>query len=98
MSNVHQLHPGAIDDERRLDIASDWIAKMDRELTAEEREALALWLHSDVENLHVLLEIAQMWDKMDELGRLSDIFPKAKPTRKKTPVWMGELLPPYCFF
>ncbi len=91
MSNVHQLHPGAIDDERRLDIASDWIAKMDRELTAEERKALALWLHSDVENLHVLLEIAQMWDKMDELGRLSDIFPKAKPTRKKTSVWMGGI-------
>ncbi|GGI76468.1 inner membrane sensor for iron transport [Shewanella hanedai] len=91
MSNIHQLNADANAEDLRLDRASEWIAKMDRELTDEERVALATWLHSDVENLKVLFEIAQMWDKMDELGRLSDIFPKTKPARKQSPVWMGAI-------
>lgn len=91
MSNIHQLNADANAEDLRLDRASEWVAKMDRELTDDERVALATWLHGDVENMKVLFEIALMWDKMDELGRLSDIFPKTKPTSKPSPVWIGAI-------
>ena len=83
MSNVHQLNEQAAlaekeltADEIRLDTASDWIAKLDRGLSDIELSVLSQWLGEHKENKEVLFEVAKMWDKMDDLSRLSDIFPQ----------------------
>jgi transmembrane sensor len=98
MSNIHQIHEQEklkqkrLDKEdQRLDEASDWLAKLDRGITAEEKDALKLWLALSPENIAVFLEVAKMWDKMDELSRLSDIFPQAAVTKRKTVSWYGAI-------
>ncbi|PAJ72134.1 hypothetical protein CJF42_22840 [Pseudoalteromonas sp. NBT06-2] len=87
MSNIHQLHSSeqAKQEELRLEQASDWIAKLDRELTCVEKSEFKYWLAQDNENIKLLLEIAQMWDKMDDLSRLSDLFPQEQLKKKSTP-------------
>jgi len=82
VSNIH-----SIDDQRqhrqdslcieeiRLDTASEWVAKIDRELTSKERASLGSWLKNSTENLKVFIEVAQLWDKMNELELLADLFP-----------------------
>ncbi len=91
MSNIHQINQKTnqqqSDDqieETRLNDASDWIAKLDRDLTKSEKKQLAHWLSIDVSNIEVLFEVAQMWDKMDDLSRLSDIFPQTDVKQKQT--------------
>ncbi|MFT4925914.1 MAG: transmembrane sensor [Phenylobacterium sp.] len=84
MSNIYQIHEQSklkqaalATEEQRLDDASDWIAKLDRGLSGQEKKSLQQWLAADPENTVVLLEVAKLWDKMDDLARLSDIFPEA---------------------
>lgn len=92
MSNIHHIHDhnAAIADEQRLDIASDWIAKLDRGLSSEEKHALQLWLAQSSENLAVLLEVANLWDKMEELSRLSDLFPPSVKKNQRSK-WLGAI-------
>jgi transmembrane sensor len=91
MNNVHQINKKSTQqqsaerlEESRLNDASDWIAKLDRGLTRLEKKQLTKWLSTDVLNIEVLFEVAQMWDKMDHLSRLSDIFPQANVKKKQT--------------
>ena len=98
MSNIHQIHEQEklnkkiLDqNEQRLGEASDWLAKLDRGMKPEEKNALKTWLAISPENIAVFLEVAQMWDKMDELSRLSDIFPQVIATKRKTVPWYGAL-------
>lgn len=81
MSNIHHLHQHSDQDDLVLDRASDWIAIMDRGLTQSESKQFQQWLHQSPKNMKVMFEVAQMWDKLDELNRLSDIFPQ--PAVKK---------------
>lgn len=66
------------------DQASLWIARMDRELSAAEQQELAQWLAASDQHRSVLFEMATLWDKMDSLARLADLFqaPAAKPAHK----------------
>lgn len=66
------------------DQASLWIARMDRELSAAEQQELAQWLAASDQHRSVLFEMAALWDKMDSLARLADLFqaPAAKPAHK----------------
>lgn len=65
------------------DQASLWIARMDRELTAAEQQELAQWLAASEQHRSVLFEMAELWDKMDSLARLADLFQApAAPVRK----------------
>lgn len=92
MSNVHSIHKHNInDDEERLEQASSWIAKIDRGLTTEEKSALQTWLALHIKNTEVLLEVAGMWDKMDDLSRLSDIFPQTVVEHKPLSKWVGAI-------
>ena len=94
MSNIHHIHKHNIidDEEKRLDQASDWIAKIDRDLTEQEKAALQTWLSLNPKNIEVLLEVAHLWDKMDDLSRLSDLFPQTSPTTtKRRPAWLGAM-------
>lgn len=77
MSNIHQLHQQTEQDDLVLEQASDWIAKMDRGLNQPESKQFQQWMHSSPMNMKVMFEVAQMWDKLDELNRLSNIFPKS---------------------
>ncbi len=87
MSNIHHLHSSKPEkqEELRLDQASDWIAKLDRELSNVEKSEFQYWLSQDNDNIKLLLEIAKMWDKMDDLSRLSDLFPQEQVKKKSTP-------------
>lgn len=80
--------------ERRFDEASLWIARLDRGLSDQEEKELNEWLKNDVENQRVLVKLAHLWDKMDRLMLLSDVFQVAK-TKKKIPVYQYAAA---CFF
>ena len=78
MSNVSDIgkHSQSLDD--RSQESSKWVAKMDRELSKSETDALKIWLAADPKNESELLQMAKLWDKMDALARLSEVFPHLK--------------------
>lgn len=61
--------------DQRYDDASVWIAKLDKGLSPADREMLGEWLAADTRNRDVLLQMAELWDNMSALSRLSDLFP-----------------------
>lgn len=71
--------------EQVYDQASLWIARLDRQLTATEEQSLRRWLAENELHKSVFLEMAELWDKMDSLSRLADLFqapaPKKQPYR-----------------
>lgn len=79
MSNVYRLP----DPERRLDEASEWLAKLDRGLDEPETRDFQCWLAASRENLDTFMRMAELWDKMDVLSRLADLFPPAAEKEKK---------------
>lgn len=96
MNNVHQIDSARIDknEDLRLDQASDWIAKLDRELSNDEKLSFQSWLAQDIKNLKVLMEMAKMWDKIDNLSRLSDLFPQQNAqssTKVKRSTWFNAI-------
>ena len=96
MSNIHQLgqHPKkqqSMTEEMRIEQASDWIAKLDRGLSEQEHELLKVWLAEASENTEALLEVAEIWDKMDELSRLSDLFPEHTEKAQSNMPWYGAI-------
>lgn len=64
------------------DQASLWISRLDRQLTGAEEKALRHWLAENELHKQVFLEMAALWDRMDSLARLADLF--ETPARKKT--------------
>jgi len=98
MSNIHNIDQhtkrkldNITDDEKRLNEASDWISKLDRNLTNDETKSLQAWLAQTPKNVAVLFEVAQLWDKMDDLSRLSDLFPQASVKSRITPKWLSAM-------
>lgn len=79
MSNISEF-PSLKD--RRLEEAGDWIAAIGRGLTEEEEQALGAWLSSSRANYNVFMELARLWDDMDGLERLADLFPEPAPKRR----------------
>lgn len=67
--------------EKRFDEASLWIARLDRKLTKSEEAELQHWLAQDAENGKALMRLAQLWDKMDRLSLLSEVF-QIQPRKK----------------
>lgn len=61
--------------------ASEWLARLDRGLSADERVALGQWLLESKENSETLFNMAELWDKMDSLSKLSDLFPDVSGQR-----------------
>jgi transmembrane sensor len=85
MGNILKFSRRRVDREEEIfDQSSAWIAKMSRGLTREETEQLQAWL-GDHRCREVLFKMAEIWDKMDNLQSLADIFPVPEPetdTRK----------------
>ena len=80
MSNVYRFDPAVSDHEQLVAEASEWIAKMDKGLSDADAETLLAWIRADPRNEAELLKMARMWDKMDSLARLSEVFPHALET------------------
>ncbi|MEQ8207607.1 MAG: FecR domain-containing protein [Woeseia sp.] len=72
MDNLRQL---PVQDEL-FSVASEWLAKLDRGLTLAEEAELQVWAAKAPENQRTLLRMAKLWDRMDTLNRLSQIFPR----------------------
>lgn len=71
--------------DKRLDDASEWIAKLERGLSADEAQALQAWMGEHPDNAGAVLELAELWDQMDTLSRLGDLF--EEPLQRRTAVW-----------
>lgn len=78
MTNIHVL-PDRLDP---IDEASKWIAKLDRHEEDMDETALREWLVADPQNVEALMEVARLWDRMDALSRLADLFPQASAPRR----------------
>lgn len=77
MSNIYDIDQERKGLHQRRMEASAWIAKMDNGLRDAEADALRTWMRADPQNEAELLELAGLWDKMDALARLSEVFPHA---------------------
>jgi len=85
MTNVYQLRS----DEQNYQEASLWVARIDRGLSKDEVPQLQAWLAADARNRDCLLELAALWDQMDSLAMLSELFdpPIAKHSRSR---WLNK--------
>lgn len=79
MSKVYSLSSKAeLNDEACL-----WVAKLDRGLSNEETLALKQWVATTNAHADALYKAAELWDKMDDLSRLADIFEAPKAAKPK---------------
>jgi len=79
MSNVVNLRA----DESITDDAVNWITRIDRGLSDEEKQAFGKWLAASREHQDCFIRYARLWDKMDSLSILSELVPKPEETRKR---------------
>ncbi len=63
------------DATRAHEDAALWLARLDKGVTDDERAALAVWLGESPMNREALLDLASLWDELDVLAELSDLFP-----------------------
>jgi len=62
--------------------ACEWLARLNRGLTEQEGRELREWLATSPKRAAVFIESAGVWDRMDSLGRLADLFPKPVQRRR----------------
>jgi transmembrane sensor len=74
MVNIIQLRRSSTTDQE----AASWIARLDNGISADERRELSLWLNGNPERRTALLELAALWDELDTLAELADLFPLAQ--------------------
>lgn len=67
---VHFRDPGSIRQE-----ASLWLVRVDEGLSDEERGELATWLAADARHAKEFIRLAAVWDDLDSLSELSEMFP-----------------------
>jgi transmembrane sensor len=63
-----------------------WIARLDRGLTSTERAELSHWLNENDRHRGAFLEMAELWDRMDILNEIAELFPLQTPSRRL--VWL----------
>lgn len=81
MSNILKF-PGS---SRSQEEAGIWLARLDGgPLSDEEARAFHDWLAADIEHRDALIELAGLWDDMDILSELSDLFPLAPKSEPDT--------------
>lgn len=52
-----------------------WIARIDRGLNPAEQNELCGWLAQDSRHRATLFEMAEIWDRMEVLGEIAELFP-----------------------
>lgn len=85
MSNVVELR----DPDRVSAEACEWLARIERGLTQQERAELQEWFSADRRHAPELIEIAGYWDKMGSLSQLAELFPRAasEPRHGRSRLW-----------
>jgi transmembrane sensor len=77
MTNILNF-PGS---SRSQEEAGYWLARLDDgPLSDEEAKVFHDWLNADGKHRDALIELAGLWDDMDMLSELSDLFPLAPKT------------------
>ena len=71
--------------DERLKVASQWIVRMERGLSAAEKTELGAWMAADPKNMQRLLSMAERWDKMHDLTRLAELFPEPGLAQESKP-------------
>jgi transmembrane sensor len=79
-----------------IDEASLWITRLDRGLSKQEVLELKAWLQAAPSHLETFMQLVELWDKMESLSQLSELFPH-KPqsvSARKAPVlaWAASFL------
>lgn len=69
----------SVDDE-----AYAWLVRLDSGLDPEEKERFLAWLEADRRNVEVFTKAASLWDQMNILGELAEIFPLETYTPVRT--------------
>lgn len=86
MGKLYELHGK---DQRSID-ASMWISRIDRGLTRSETNALRRWMAEDHRNVRRLQEMAELWDQMDAVACLAELFPhNIKDAQPKRNQWVA---------
>ncbi|WP_339898388.1 FecR domain-containing protein [uncultured Gilvimarinus sp.] len=85
MSNVLRFESRDDIDQR----ACRWVAAMDRGLSTAERSQLSRWLKQHPAHERALYECAQLWDNMDQLSRLAELFPEVNPSPRRRPLLLS---------
>lgn len=81
-SNVVQLpHKKNHDENVVFEEAVRWIVEIDLELSSARKVDLQNWMAQSPQHRKVLLEQARLWDDLEVLSKLSQIFPYEKPTK-----------------
>ncbi len=75
MSNVLPFRKPAAPSQAAREQAALWIARLDAGATAADLQQIHAWLAQSPAHGQALLELAQLWDRMDMLGQLSTMFP-----------------------
>jgi transmembrane sensor len=70
------------DNEQVLDQALRWLSELDRGLSPQRTNELKQWLSQSDKHKDTFLEMASMWDDLDVLAQLSDIFPYKNTCKK----------------
>lgn len=88
MSNIRKL---PTTEESVVEEAAAWITKLDKGLSSADEHALAVWLSASRANYREFMESAKLWDRMDGLTRLAELFPEPElpaPALKRE-AWRG---------
>lgn len=63
--------------------ASQWLSSIDAGLNETEKHEFQEWLATDVKNRDAFQYLAHLWDDMDDLSRLAEIFPDDGQVERK---------------
>ena len=75
------------------DRAGAWISRLDRGIGATERSELIQWLEQSPRHRAVFFEMSELWDRMEILTEISELFPleaqqwRTAPPRRHRVVW-----------
>ena len=79
-----------------IDEASVWITRLDRGLSNQELRELKTWLQDSPTNTETFMQLVELWDKMESLSQLSELFPRKlqNVSSKKVPVlaWAASFI------
>lgn len=62
-----------------------WIARLDRGIAAAERSELRVWLEESPRHRAILFEMSELWDRMEILTEISELFPLEAQQWRSTP-------------
>lgn len=80
MSNISSIRT---EFESPADGAAFWITAIDKGLSDQDRVNLEAWLSDDPHNRVVFLKMAKLWDALDSLAVLAEVFPEPLPAESK---------------